>query len=434
MLWRLTVLLVQTDVDYCRGSYSARGQSHVAAWPHSMTQVQKVVALVAGLLVLAWLSGFSLMRHGSSHEGQARVIKLPDTAVENDFSPLFQQEQLALSSMQGILSFLETVESTQASLGRLQNQLQTLFAFFDLASLSEFILVTSDADAAAVRHTVQEVTNQHQRITTPDGIFRFLTYSQCSDQIDTNSRAYNGASTMSKQQLARLSCAQHIKSPFYANLETEVFFTRPSNALSFFKEASCSSYSAVCNSGRTLSYQAANDIYPVMDRDAEQRAVLLGSASLLRWQVAVDWRPAMGVMPQVFATEVSKQLGSYVQKKFKVASWQAFLLDQAHPDKLTHGRTLSQSILRSAAPVWDAYNVYWLFATRACVFENFHVPGSVLQASAVWTPELFHAWSPCTETFHQPPKLGVVSLVHPSTNVSPSSVWEKIQPCLVTDA
>ncbi len=359
-------------------------------------------------------------------------MDLADTAVENDYPPLFMQEQLALTSIHGILSFLETVEATEGSLGRLQNQLKTFFALFDISSLAEFVFVTSDEDAEAVKQIVQHVANQYQQVTIPSDLFRFLTHSDCSEELAPSRKPYTGLSSSSKHQLLRLACAQHIKTAYYANLETEIFFTRQSNALSFFKESNCHSYSAVCNSDKTLSYQAANDIYPILERGAEQQALLLGSAALLRLEVAIDWRPAIGVMPQVFSTDVAKQLGSYIQNKFQVKSWQAFLLDQAYPDKLTISSRRALLDVFGAEPVWDAYNVYWLFATRACVFENFHVPGSVLQATAVWSAEMFHAWSPCTDTFHQPPKLGVVSLVHPSTNIAPSEIWDKIQPCLTT--
>ncbi len=430
----LTLLSIRFWCRCCRGYHPARGQSHVTAWLDSMTQAQKLVAGLAGLVILGWLTGFSPLRHGNSPamDGTVQPMDLADTAVENDYPPLFMQEQVALTSLHGILSFLETVEATEGSLGRLQNQLKTFFALFDISSLAEFVFVTSDEDAEAVKQIVQDVANQYQQVTIPSDLFRFLTHSDCSEELAPSSKAYTGLSSSTKHQLLRLACAQHIKTAYYANLETEIFFTRQSNALSFFKESNCHSYSAVCNSDKTLSYQAANDIYPILERGAEQQALLLGSAALLRLEVAIDWRPAIGVMPQVFSTDVAKQLGSYIQKKFQVKSWQAFLLDQAHPDKLTISSRRALLDVFGAEPVWDAYNVYWLFATRACVFENFHVPGSVLQATAVWSAENFHAWSPCTDTFHQPPKLGVVSLVHPSTNIAPSEIWDRIQPCLTT--
>lgn len=403
-----------------------------------MTQVQKICAVIAALVIVGWLTGFSPQGKSSNtskssyadgENGQAKFIEISDTAAELDDPPLFQQKQLKLSSLNGILSFLETVEATSDSLGRLQNQLKTFVAFFDMTSLAEFVFVTSDEDAASVKQTVQEVMSQHQQMTVPADFFRYLTYAECTEELDVSSKLYIGASTPLKQQLVRLSCAQHIRTPFYVNLETEAFFTRSSDAMSFFKESKCHPYSAVCNSDTTLSYQAANDIYPISERGAEQQAVLLGSAALLRLEVALDWRPAIGVMPQVFATELAKQVGIYVQNKFQVKSWQSYLLDQAHPDKLGHRRLLSGD-----APVWDANNVYWLFAIRACVFENLHVPGSVLQASAVWSAEDFRAWKPCQDTFQQPPKQGVVSLVHPSTNVLPADVWAKIEPCLQSSA
>lgn len=403
-----------------------------------MTQVQKICAVIASLFILGWLTGFSPQGNSSrssyddGKSGQPKVMQLLDTAAELDDPPLFQQKQLKLSSLDGILSVLETVEATPDNLGRLTNQLKTFLAFFEISSLAQFIFVTSEADAASVKQTVQEVTGQHRQTTVPADFFRYLTYAECTEELDVSSKRYTGASTPLKQQLVRLSCAQHIRTPFYVNLETEAFFTRSSNAMSFFKESKCHPYSAVCNSDSTHSYQAANDIYPISERGAEQQAVLLGSAALLRLEVALDWRPAIGVMPQVFGTELAKQFGVYVQNKFQVKSWQSYLLDQAHPDKLSHRRLSSES--SGDAPVWDAYNVYWLFATRACVFENFHVPGSVLQASAVWSAEAFRAWKPCQDTFQQPPKQGVVSLVHPSTNVSPTDVWAKIEPCLQSPA
>ncbi|KAL3132839.1 hypothetical protein ABBQ38_006764 [Trebouxia sp. C0009 RCD-2024] len=394
-----------------------------------MTQSQKTCAVVAALVILGWLSGFKPWGNiFAGDDGQAQIIELSDTAADTEEFPLFQQKQLQIGSLKGLLCVLETVEATPDSLGRLQNQLKTLLAFFDVSSLAEFILVTSEEDAAAVKQAVQQVASQHPQTPIPAEFFKYLTYADCTEQLDASSSVLTAASTPAKQQLARLSCAPHIKTPFYLNLDIEAFFTRSSNALSFFKESDCHPYSAVCSSETNMSYQAANDIYPIMERGIEQQSLLLGSAALLRIDIAIDWGPAIGVTPQVFATDLAKQVGIYVQNKFQVKSWQSYLLEQAHPDILSHRRSLSDAT--DDAPVWDAFNVYWLFATRACVFENFHVPGSVLQASAVWSAEAFHAWMPCQDTFQQAPKQGVVSLVHPSTNVPPADVWAKIEPCL----
>lgn len=395
-----------------------------------MGPAQKLCVVVLGLVFFGWMTGLRPSRQHptDTSEAHSQVVELTDTAVENDQPPLFQHQQLAIESDRHLLSFLETVEASADSLGRLQIQLRTFFALFDASALAHFILVTSEEDASTVQQAVHDITSQHQHVSLPASLFQYLTYADCSDEAQPSSKALSAASAATKQQLARLACARHVKTPYYVNLETEVFFTRSSDIMSFFKEADCSSYSAVCNADRTRSYQAANDIYPISERGTEQQALLLGSAALLRLQVAIDWRPAIGVMPQVFSTDVAKQLGSYIEDKFQVESWQAFLLDQAHPDKLVQRRHLAQPLTHF--PGWDAYNVYWLFATRACIFENFHVPGSVLQATAVWSADMFHQWAPCDSTFHQPAKQGVVSLVHPSTNVPPEDVWSKVEPCL----
>lgn len=393
-----------------------------------MKQIQRLFTAAAALVVLSWIFGYNPFRDGTAALSDApQAIVSPSSAKFEPYEEFatFQQQQHTLSGMTKLLTVVETVEASSFSLGHLQNQLKSFFALFDTPTLAEFVLITTDKDADAVKSAVGQARNQHHGKTVPESLFRYLTYSECADELDPNSKSYfSGATASLQQQLARLACAKHITTPFYLNLETGVFFARSCNALSFFKESNCSAYSAVCNPQNTRSYQAKNDIYPITERDFDQKAMLLSSASLLKTAVAVDWRPAIGVMPQIFAKDVALQLGEHLRQKFKVESWQTYLLRNAYPDKLNKRQSLSD-----VAPSWDAYNLYWLYAVRACVFENYHVPGSVLQASAFWTQQQFDQWTAC-DTFHQPPKMGLMSLVHSDVGIPASTVWSKIEPCL----
>lgn len=411
-----------------RRAFTATSSNGNGAASHfSMIQIQRLFAVAIALVVLSWSFGYNPFSDSTEASLDAYATISPSSAVMglNDEIAFFQQEQHILPNINSILTIVETVEASTFNLGHLTNQLKSFFALFDFSSLTEFVLITTDKDTDAVKQTVADALSLYKGHAPPEALFRYLTYSDCADELNPNSKAYvSGVPSTSQQQLARLACAQHINTPFYLNLETGVFFAKASNALSLFKESNCSTYSAVCNPEKTLSYQAKNDIYPITERDLEQKSLLISSASLLQTAVALDWRPAIGVMPQVFATKVAVQMGPYLRQKFNVESWQTYLLKHAYPDRRSKRQSLSV-----VTPLWDAYNLYWLYATRACAFENYHVPGSVLQATAFWTHDMFNQWSAC-DIFHQPLKMGIMSLVHPDVGIPASSVWSKMQPCL----
>lgn len=393
----------------------------------SMIHIQKVFTVATLLLVLSWSFGYNPFSDSTGESLNTYASISPSSSVKglNDEVASFQQHQHILSNIDSILTFVETIDATPFNLGHLQNQLKSFFTLFDVSTLAEFIFITSNEGADAVKRTVNDALQQHGANTAPDSLFRYLTYSDCAEELNPNSKAYvSGTTSAAQQQLARLACAKHLKTPFYLNLEPGVFFARSSNALSFFKESNCSTYSAVCNPEKLQSYQAKNDIYPITERDLEQKTLLVSSASMLQIAVALDWRPAIGVMPQVFSKEVAIQMGSYLQQQFNVDSWPTHLLRHAYPARRSKRQSLSV-----VTPLWDAYTLYWLYATQACAFENYHVPGSVLQATAFWTQDMFDHWSAC-DTFHQPLKKGIVSLVHPNVGIAASSVWSKMQPCL----
>ena len=162
-----------------------------------MTQAQKLFVLVLGVVVLGWLSGFRPVKQSSSSPSEAvtQAVELADTAVENDHPPLFQHQQLAVPHDKDLLSFLETVDSRPDSLGRLENQLKTFFALFDPSTLSRFVLVTSDEDASSVKQTVQDVVGQHPQVQDSANLFQYLTYTECSHELSSSSKAFAAAST-----------------------------------------------------------------------------------------------------------------------------------------------------------------------------------------------------------------------------------------------
>ena len=171
------------------------------------------------------------------------------------------------------------------------------------------------------------------------------------------------------------------------------------------------------------SYQARNDEFPIWSRNGDQKEWMRATAATLKLHVPLDWRVAMGVTPQIFATDVPLQLSIWIQRRFRVTRWLQFLVE-----------ALNESFTEANAwqLPWTEYNLYWIFAHHVGVWDNYHTGVPVLQGNAIWTAEQFDDWDVCKDTFQSdtPPGEGFFSLVQSRMQIDPANIWEKIAPCL----
>ena len=79
------------------------------------------------------------------------------------------------------------------------------------------------------------------------------------------------------------------------------------------------------------------------------------------------------------------------------------------------------------ATPWTDYMLYWVFATHANVFEDYHIDANMLQTTAIWSEEQFNNWSPCRDTFEY--DMGYFSSIQGSIGLSADKVWDKMTEC-----
>ncbi|KAK9814725.1 hypothetical protein WJX72_010548 [[Myrmecia] bisecta] len=260
----------------------------------------------------------------------------------------------------------------------------------------------------------------------PADLFRLVTDGDCAKELAVGTRFDRERETFPgwiKQQVVKLACASLVQTPFYLILDTDIFLANKASVKDLFRESDCTSYSAVCDPDKLVSFQAKNDMYPLANRSSHQLAWTQNSAHLLQLDVPLDWRIAMGVTPQIMATDIALGLANFIQERFKLPSWQAFLLES-----LTWHQIDYKASGMEWTPPWTEYTLYWIYASHACILDDYHTPAEVLQQNAVWGLDDFKAWNACKDTFNN--GQAYFSLVQSRWQLDPDLIWKKIKPCL----
>ncbi|KAL0021915.1 hypothetical protein WJX79_004028 [Trebouxia sp. C0005] len=171
--------------------------------------------------------------------------------------------------------------------------------------------------------------------------------------------------------------------------------------------------------------QCKNDCYPMAGGEEDwHMRWWRNSAETLQLDVRFDWEYAIGVTPQILATDISLQLGQYIQNRFQVDSWVAYLLE-VFADRNQRNWDANHELQHD--PAWTEYSIYYVFAQHAQVFEIYHATSIVLQQSAVWTQEQYDTWEPCHDTFDA--GYGYLSLVQSNLKLPAEAVWARMQQC-----
>lgn len=371
------------------------------------------------LVFVTWQSLFH-------HSGAARY---PDThalpAGSKVSNPLSVHRQWKVNPKYGLLTVLVPVFPTDFELGNLRNQLRTAAQYFDIDTVKEYILTAPWEKVS----TLQSFVDKEWAVEFPKyhTAARVVSDGQCAPQLnkgtiyDTDRLKYPG---WVKQQLVKLSCANIVTTPFYLVLDTDVFFVKHFGAQDLFKTSQCSHLSAVCDKSGKISYQAKNDIYPIYNRTEDQLVWMEASALTLKMAVPLDWREAIGVTPQILAKDVTLSLGRFIKDRYNTDSWTQYLLDELFYRYKKDYRELGEAW----RPPWTEYDLYWIFATYACIWEKYHVAATVLQDQAIWSEEDFNVWQPCRDTFDTQLD-GYFNLVQSRIELDPAMIWDKISAC-----
>lgn len=360
----------------------------------------------------------------------------PDADWKESFAsvteaPQFQPRNWTIHSTKDLLSVLLPVVPKHLEFGYMRNQLRTFDKFFDLASLGAWLVVTPHDGL----HRLQRFFHHELHKDLPGirrDLFKVVEDGQCASELLPDS-AYKDLTLWpgwTRQQVVKLACAHLMQTPYYLVLDADVFAARPTHVLDLFVTQDChSTLHSVCNEEQQTAYRCKNDCYPMLGEQEDWHMKWWrNSAQTLQLNVSFDWEYAIGVTPQILATDIALQLGQYVANRFQIDSWVAYLLD-VFADQ-NHRQWEANHELQHD-PAWTEYSLYYIFAQHAGVFEMYHASAPVLQYRAVWTWEQYEQWEPCRDTFDS--SSGFLSLVQSNLKVPAETVWNRMQSCWLND-
>lgn len=361
----------------------------------------------------------------------------PDADWRDDFTPVSEAAQFQLGtweihSSQDLLSILLPVVPKHLELGYMKNQLRTFDKYFDLASLGAWVVVTPHEHL----HSMQRFFRYELHRDLPgirSDLFRVVEDGQCASELLPDSLYKDLAlwPGWTRQQVVKLACAKLMQTPFYLVLDADVFVARHTHVLDLLVMQDChSELHQLCNEEQQVAYRCKNDCYPMLGEQEDwHMRWWRNSAQTLQLNVSFDWEYAIGVTPQILATDISLELGRYIANRFQVDSWVAYLLD-VFADRNHRQWEASHELQHD--PAWTEYSLYYVFAQHARVFEMYHASAQVLQSSAVWTWEQYEQWDPCRDTFNS--SSGFLSLVQSNLKVPAETIWNKMQVCWQTES
>ena len=364
--------------------------------------------------------------------GAQTAWRYPDAAWKEGFyqtseAPAFQKGRWNIQPNRDLLSVLLPVVPNHLEFGYVQNQLRTFHRLFDLNSIASWLVVTpQDHVQVLKRFFSYELRKDLQGIR--QDLFQVIEDGQCASELlpDSKFRDLTLWPGWTRQQVVKLACANLMKTPFYLVLDADIFVARQTHALDLFVRGPCQTEDHyVCDPLQHQSYRCKNDCYPMLGTKEDwHMRWWRNSAQTLQLNVSFDWEYAIGVTPQILSTDISLQLGQYIEHRFHVSSWVAFLLEVFADNNQRHWE---ENHDLQHDPAWTEYSIYYVFAQHAGVFEKYHARAAVLQYNAVWTMDQYDGWDACKDTFDL--DWGHFSLVQSNLKVPAETVWNKMQKC-----
>lgn len=148
---------------------------------------------------------------------------------------------------------------------------------------------------------------------------------------------------------------------------------------------------------------------------------------------------AMGVTPQVLSRSLCRKLADYLTQHFvsnvtstkyvgygrqfpAVTTWRWYLLHE-----------IMVSILRNEATAWTEYDLYYLYAVHAGLWDKYHKSDMfTCWQLNVWHKDEFASWDPCKHA-QEKDYVGHWFVVQSQMQVPASVIWNRLERCLMTE-
>ena len=323
-----------------------------------------------------------------------------------------------------LLTIVVPVLSHPEELAKFEIQLRSLAEFFHGSSVKEMLLIVPAFGMTILeeflqRHVIGHLHNLpmftvvSDETTAPDlrGV-----------KLQVDEQAEHDLPGYIRQQVLKLAISALIQTPFFLVLDTDIQFAHPFSAQDLFRTGVCSKTSPVCSLDGSIAFYAKTDVYDLKARTGDEQAWRASTASFLQLELPRNWLFAIGSTPQIFATDLARQLGPWLQQRFGVTRWQNFLLE---------GRTGMSRAERSWRMPWTEFNLYGLYSNHQAAWALYHSHGRLLQDRRIMSQADFEHWQPCIETFGGTFRRGrgFFSTVASQSKVSAAEVWDKVGPC-----
>ena len=190
-----------------------------------------------------------------------------------------------------------------------------------------------------------------------------------------------------KQQILKFAISFQIKTKFYLILDSDCVFIKSFNFSDAFLEKNNS----------ILSYLQEEEIY-IHDKWWKGSAKLLGIPE----SFLTSLKTGIGVTPQILSVEIVKELCHFIERKSDKEKWYSILW--------------SNRIQIFPPMLWTEYTLYYLYAVRTGILNNYHVMKKNCIANydkSVWELHDSFDWNPTKSNVTSP-----IVIFQSNTNLS----------------
>ena len=256
-----------------------------------------------------------------------------------------------------LVTIVLPLKASEAEFGYLRNQMILFEKYLDFTGIREVLILMPADGISKAMSTLQEELKGLKRLQklpmrlAPEAL-------SVPDLLEGSAAAsrFSSAKGWVRQQIVKMGAAELIETPFILMLDADIFLLRKMSGLDLFTTSDCKSSSAVCDASGKKEFKAKVDLLPINFGDTDSLRWWGNSAMVLQLNVTFeDWKTALGITPQVVSTDLFKELGHYIEKRFDVPSWRAYLLDvssfghKQHDLCVDHAGSLSTSLYMSIA-------------------------------------------------------------------------------------
>lgn len=348
-------------------------------------------------------------------------------------TPLDRKGQWRVAARKdGIMSIMTPVYPDNATLSLLSNQLRSANRFVDMDTFKEWLFITPQNKVdALVDYLENQVTllpcisADKIRVVADDHCVESLQAARITEMSSRHEEygwITKEVSGWTKQQMVKLGCSRTVSTPFYLITDSDLFFMSKFQALDLVEQRPCKENSTVCDLKGKAEFRARNEMQPPLTEEM-QRQWETSSAEALNISMPEGYRKHMGVTPQIMSRAVVDPMLDHLARiGHQNETWDSYLL------RLLLDNLYSTDPTQRGIVPWTEFDLYWLFAVDAGLWDRYHVHSELQKYPAnLWQWKDYKKWDPCQENDGA---RGYWAVVQSQLGMTGEEIWEHLEPCM----